>query len=196
MSAKLRLALAIGAALLLLVVLWRLAGGDEEAIPAGIVAAPEPSAAGDHEAPRAQLFFPGGDDVLHLEERELPATTDPEEAATLIASAVLAGPQTEQLRGPLPPGVEVGSLDFSADGTIYVDLVSETFANPPASGTRVELLSLYSLVNSIVHNVDGAKAVVILWNGRQRVTFGGHIDTSHPVRPEMGLVAEDARLLP
>ncbi|MCZ6508438.1 MAG: GerMN domain-containing protein, partial [Acidobacteria bacterium] len=146
--------------------------------------------------PRVQLFFPGADDVLHLEESRLPRTDDPEEAATLIASAVLAGPESARLRPPLPPGIEVGSLDFSADGTVYVDLVSETFATPPASGTRVELLSLYSLVNSIVHNVEGAKSVVILWNGRQPVTFGGHIDTSHPVRPDMGLVARDARLLP
>lgn len=195
-NAKLLSALAIGAALLLLVVLWLLLGGEEETVPAGMVPTPEPSPAEDLEAPRVQLFFPGGDDVLHLEERQLPATTDPEEAATLIASAVLAGPETEHLRGPLPPDIEVGSLHFSADGTVYVDLVSETFASPPASGTRVELLSLYSLVNSIVYNVEGAKSVVILWNGRQPVTFGGHIDTSHPVRPEMGLVAEDARLLP
>ena len=52
-----------------------------------------------------------------------------------------------------------------------------------------EMLSLFSLVHSLVENVESASSVVILWNGRQPPTFSGHIDTSHPVVPLPGLVA-------
>jgi len=196
MGVKMPLALAVGAALLLILVLWIFLPSDKETVSVATAPLPEDKPVGDLEIRPTLLFFPGNDDVLHVEARELPAASDIKEQASLIARAVLAGPTTDGLQPPLPPGIAVGHLDVSADGAVYLDLVSETFTKPPARGTRVELLSLYSLVNSIVHNVEGAESVVILWNSRQPVTFGGHIDTSRPVRPEMGLVADNATLLP
>ena len=38
-------------------------------------------------------------------------------------------------------------------------------------------------VNRVVQNGPGARSVVVLWNGRQPRTFGGHIDTSRPLLP-------------
>ncbi len=35
----------------------------------------------------------------------------------------------------------------------------------------------------MVENVPGARSLVVLWNGRQPRTFGGHIDTSRPLLP-------------
>ena len=136
-----------------------------------------------------ELFFPGPDDRLHGEERELPLGIDPREVAALIAEAIVAGPTQEELIAPFPADVHVASVDISEDGIVYVDLESESRAFPLASGSRVEMLTLYSLVNSIVHNIEPAHSVVMLWNGRQLLTFGGHIDTTHPVQPEPGLLA-------
>ncbi len=189
MGVKMPLALAVGAALLLILVLWIFLPSDKETVSVATAPLPEDKPGGDLEIRPTLLFFPGTADVLHVEARELPAAGDIKAQASLIAIAVLAGPTTDGLQPPLPPGIAVGHLDVSADGAVYLDLVSETFAKPPARGTRVELLSLYSLVNSIVHNVDLADKVVVLWNGRQPVTFAGHVDTSRPLRFEPSLLA-------
>lgn len=141
------------------------------------------------ETATAELFFAGPGDRLHSEHRELPRTSDPEERVFWIASAVVEGPTTEKLAKTFPDAVTIASVDLSQDGTVYVDLQSEEHARLPALGSRMELLTLYSLVNSIVHNVDLANKVVILWNGRQPVTFAGHIDTSRPLHFEPSLIA-------
>ena len=141
------------------------------------------------ESATIELFFPGPDDRLHSEERELPPGIDSRGVAAFIAEAIVAGPTQEELVAPFPTDVHVGSVDISEEGVVYVDLESESRAFPPASGSRVEMLTLYSLVNSIVHNVEPARLVVVLWNGRQLVTFGGHIDTTHPVQPQPDLLA-------
>jgi hypothetical protein len=100
-----------------------------------------------------------------------------------VVEALLEGPRTERAFRPFPEGVTRGEVHVTADGVAYVDLISSGNPTPPFEGSTVELLTLYSLVNSVVENVPGARAVVVLWNGRQPRTFGGHIDTTRPLLP-------------
>lgn len=51
----------------------------------------------------------------------------------------------------------------------------------PAMGATEELLAVYSLVNSLTANNLGVDRVVLMWNGEQRPTFAGHIDTTRPL---------------
>ena len=136
-----------------------------------------------------RLFFPGLEGELVPEMRELPIRDDPRAMARSIMTGLIAGPASDELRAPLPLEVEVGGIDISIDGVLYLDLRSATYDSPPVTGSRDEMLSLFSLVHSLVENLEAASSVVILWNGRQPSTFGGHIDTSHPVVPLPSLVA-------
>jgi hypothetical protein len=102
---------------------------------------------------------------------------------------VLSGPTDPELSAPFTRPLKVGSVDVSPEGVIFVDLLTEDGTPPLPRGSTEEMLALYSLVNSIVLNLEGAKAIVLLWNGRQLETLSGHIDTARPVRPDPALIA-------
>ena len=63
---------------------------------------------------------------------------------------------------------------------------------PPVTGSRGELLVVYSFVNSILANVPEARGVVLMWNGSQRPTFAGHVDTTRPLPAERKWLAQMA----
>lgn len=158
---------------------------EDEARPATPSDTPLVAAEGDQV--RLQLFFPGGGGALVSEERALTVEGAGADLRT-IAAEVLAGPETEGLYAPFPQGTEVGSVFISDAGIAYVDLVS-TSANPPSSGSRQEMLSVYSVVNSVQANLPELAGVVLLWNGQQRPTFAGHLDTGRPLEENRLLVA-------
>ena len=172
-------ALVVGAAVVLAVValVWWSAG-DRDAAPAP--AGEEPAPIGGGETTNAELYFPNTAGWLGVESRELPAAASAEERARQVAGALLAGPTEPGHVAPLGDGVELASLHL-ADGVVYLDLAAAQLAYPPVSGSRGELLVVYSFVNSILANVPEARGVVMLWNGSQRPTFAGHVDTTRPL---------------
>ena len=52
----------------------------------------------------------------------------------------------------------------------------------------LELLRVFGMVNTVLANDERARAVVLLWNGSQRQTFAGHVDTSRPLVADHRLV--------
>jgi hypothetical protein len=129
------------------------------------------------------LYFPGPGGRLRREQRSIEGSADPSRVAARVVQALLEGPSSEQSFRAFPEDVTLGEVHVTGDGVTYVDLISTGNPTPPFEGSTVELLTLYSLVNSVVENVPGARSVVVLWNGRQPRTFGGHIDTSRPLLP-------------
>lgn len=135
------------------------------------------------------LYFPGPGGWLYVERQELSGAGEPVERITEVVAALLAGPQGTSLRPPLPDGVTLGRAYLLADGTAMIDLESVDRAPPPASGSRREMLTVYSLVNSVVLNVPEVERLVLLWNGEQPSSFAGHLDTARPLVPNRWLVA-------
>ena len=148
------------------------------------VAAAGAAPAGPTETATVSLLFLGGDGFLHAESREvaLPLTADGR-VATVVA-ALLAGPRGKGLVAPLPAGVAVADAYVDAQGVAYVDLAAKDLPAPPASGSALELVRVYSLVDTVLANEPRARSVVLLWNGVQRTTFAGHVDTSVPLRED------------
>ena len=144
----------------------------------------DPAASGGGETTSAELYFPNTAGWLSAESRELPAAGSAEERAAQVAEALLAGPAEPRHLAPLGEGVALASLHLSSDGVVYLDLAAARLAAPPVSGSRGELLVVYSFVNSILANVPEARGVVMMWNGNQRPTFAGHIDTTRPLSAE------------
>jgi hypothetical protein len=135
------------------------------------------------------LYFPSSGGRLVREQREIDGSADPSRLARHLVQAVLDGPQSDRAFRTLPEGITIGEVRVSADGVAYVDLVSLANPSPPIAGSTGELLTLYSLVNSVVENVPGARSLVVLWNGRQPRTFAGHVDTSRPLLPSPELAS-------
>jgi hypothetical protein len=127
-----------------------------------------------------ELWVPDGIG-LRVERRELQVTAAPKDRIRKIAETLLA-PRPDKSR-LFPEGVALSGVQLSQEGTVYLNLVWEGHEDPPASGSTEEMQRVYSLVNSITTNVPEARQVVLLWNGLQRATFSGHLDTSRPLAP-------------
>jgi spore germination protein GerM len=143
-----------------------------------------------------ELYFPGGGKRLYAERRPVspPAPPNGEEPTLAdrvrtVVEALLAGPESAGRRSPLPEGVTLVSVYMGTGGVAYLDFQAPDGAPPPATGSMAELLTVYSIVNSVLRNVPEVRAVGLLWNGNQRATFSGHVDTRRPLLANPRLLA-------
>lgn len=182
-------AVALAGVLALLWLLWRDvggrgAGGPDEAGPEGRPATFE-------------IYLPGEGGYLHPEERELAVTGEAASRARAIVLAVLDGPgeagRERGLERPFPEDVGLLDLYLTADGTAFVDLGAEGREIPPAGGSLAEMMMVYSVVDSLVLNLPEVERVALLWNGVQRESFSGHLDTSVPLEADEELLAASVR---
>lgn len=135
------------------------------------------------------LYFPADQGRLRAERRELEVTDSTRDRVRKILEALLAGPTAAGLVRPFPEGVTVGSVLVSQTGTVFVDLRWPGHQESPESGSTEEIQRIYSVVDSVALNVPQATRVVLLWNGTQRPSFSGHLDTSRPLLPDRTLLA-------
>ena len=114
----------------------------------------------------------------------------------------------EELLPALPAEVRLLAVEL-IDGVAYVDLTtaagdsgtgagagtagrSAVVLERPAMGLTEELLAVYSLVNSLTANNLRIDRVVLMWNGEQRPTFAGHVDTTRPLMADLERNAESS----
>ena len=142
----------------------------------------------------ATLYFPGPENKLYEESRELPATENTEDRVRAVVTALLEGPRepdaaSRGLVAPFPEGVSLATVYRSANGSAFLDFESPEGAPPPAVGSAAELQIVYSVVNSVVESAPSVERVAILWNGSQPATLSGHVDIARPLAPRRGLIA-------
>ena len=130
----------------------------------------------------ARLFFPSGEDRLLPQEAPVTSGIGARSRAAGAVAALLSVPPVAPRVAVFPPEVKLGKLLLLEDGTVIVDLRSDPAAEPPQSGSTVELLRIYAVVHTVLRNVPEANWVVLLWNGVQRSSLAGHVDTGHPLR--------------
>lgn len=102
-----------------------------------------------------------------------------ENKARVIVTKLIEGKDAALLRSPIPQGTKLKSV-FINGKIIIVNLSSEFMNNLPA-GIDSELLAVYSIVDSLLYNIDSAEAVQILIDGEKVLTVGGHLDISTPL---------------
>lgn len=169
---------------------WQRDAGDDAASePVAAEPTLSPAPLSGEELLAADLYFPGTGGGLQAERHELPMSADASERISTVVAALLAGPRGAGLQAPLPEGVSVRKVYLTEGGTAFLDLESVAGAPPPASGSLREMLTVYSLTNTVLLNFDEVKSLVLLWNGRQRTTFAGHLDTMRPLSANTDLIA-------
>lgn len=188
MSLRLILAILGGAiavaALVVFLVLPRGGAPEDEA------ETPEPEEI-ERQAVPFELYFPGPGGRLHVEERELAVPDEIRGRARALVLAVLGGPEDPDLARPFPS--EVGLLElYLVEDTAYVDLGAPELEHPPSGGSLAERTMVFSLVDTLALNLPEVDRVVLLWNGVQRESFSGHLDTSVPLEPSRELLARPA----
>jgi hypothetical protein len=134
-----------------------------------------------------RLYFesPNGDGLVS-EEREIAFAEDLTTQLRTVVEELVRGP-TGDLLPTLSADTRVLEVFVTARGVAYVNLSSEATALP--GGSREELLTVYSVVNSLVTNFPAVSRVQILVEDRMASSFAGHVDVSRPLPPDMTLVA-------
>lgn len=135
------------------------------------------------------LYFPGENGLLMAERREIRTTGEAEDQVAAVVRLVLTGPESDSLAAPFATEVTLAAVQLSPSGVVYIDLKGKDGAGPPSGGSTEERQRWMSLVNSVALNVPEARRVVLLWNGVQPETLGGHFDASRPFAPDLAMVA-------
>ena len=141
------------------------------------------------EVPRepVHLYFADRNNThLTAEQRLLPRPGDTAALARLIIEALIQGPETGLVR-TLPKTGKVAAVFITQDGTAYVDL-DESIRKDHPGGSRTELLTVYSIVNSVVLNIAEVDSVKLLIGGQEVDTLAGHISLNSPIEANMLMV--------
>ena len=147
---------------------------------------PEEPAASAERTINVKLFFQAADRPgLVMEERTVPFSSDLGTQLKAVVAELVQGSKSG-LVATLPPETKVLEVFVSARGVAYVDLSKE--ASQGTAGSHDELLSVYSIVNSLTVNFPAVTRVQILLEDRPTDTLAGHVDLSRPLTADMTLL--------
>jgi spore germination protein GerM len=179
------------AVVLLALIIIFFSGGGREKIKRFVEAnVPEPQdgAAAAAAVKTVTLFFlDDADDLLHKETREIAAGPTAAEEAERALAELIKGSE-KGLVSPLPPQTRVRQVFIGKDGLATVDF-SRDIVEKFSYGSTMELGAVYAVVNTLTFNFKAVKRVVILVEGAEKETLGGHVDLSRAFLPDYSLVA-------
>jgi germination protein M len=165
--------------------------GASEEEPASGIEAGVPARPGEKEAERqisVRLYFVAPDQPgLLPEERSVPFSDDLSRQLRMVVEELVRG-STTGLLPTLPPSTKVLEVFVTARGIAYLDLSKEA-VELEDRGSRSELLTVYSIVNSLTSNFPAVKRVQILVEDKPVETLAGHVDLSRPLLPDLTFVA-------
>lgn len=96
----------------------------------------------------------------------------------LIVQELINGPKMEDLLHTLPEGTRLLALEIK-EGIAYLNF-SKELRSKHSGGTTGELMTIYSLVNSLTE-LEEVEMVQLLLEGRVEETIFGHIETGVPI---------------
>ena len=130
------------------------------------------------------LYFSDSDNAFLIsEERSLSALIRPEELGRQILNALMEGPK-QALERTIPEGTLLRGFYILQNNTAYVDLSREIRDHHPG-GAKSELMTIYSMVNSLILNIPEIETVKILVEGKEEATLAGHVDLRFPLQANM-----------
>jgi len=133
-------------------------------------------------------FAEPNSESLIIEKRKVEATGDLTSRSKQVILELIKGPDTS-LTGTIPPGTTLRNLSINSDGIAFVDFSSELTSRHPG-GSSAELLTIYSIVNSLTLNFKGIEKVQILVEGKKVETIAGHIFAMMPFEADMKIVGK------
>jgi hypothetical protein len=149
--------------------------------PAGGVAAEGPKI-------KATLFFASedGQRLVGVEQDVALAEGTVAQARTLV-EALLTVPAPAPYSATVPQGTAVRGVYVSDRNEVFVDLDGTVRSDHPG-GSMQELLTVYSVVNTVLVNLPTMTEVQILIDGQEADSLAGHVDLRRPLRKNEGLI--------
>ena len=123
---------------------------------------------------------------LIAEKRHVVKEDDPAQQGAEIVKALLDGSKTGNLP-TFPPHVTLRGIRLDKEGVALVDFSADLIKFHPG-GSTAEMVTIYSLTNTLTANVPDIKAVKILVEGKELSSIKGHISTINPFKPDPDLL--------
>jgi hypothetical protein len=133
---------------------------------------------------KARLFYVADDGLrLTAVEQDVPFAEGTAEQARQIIESQIA-PVTEPLVSAVPPGTALRAVYVTDRGQAYVDFSRELVAGHSGGSTN-ELLTVYTIVDSLTANLPAVMSVQVLVEGKQVETLAGHVDLRRPLEKNL-----------
>ena len=104
------------------------------------------------------------------------------DAETIVAE-LIKGPHSAALLPTVPSGTRLLNA-YELGDLLVLDFTHELQTNH-AGGSTGELLTVYSIVNTLTQNLDGIERVQLLVEGEEVETLAGHLDLTKPLLPNL-----------
>lgn len=128
-----------------------------------------------------RLFFALEKGLAEEERLIIKQSTVAEEAKQAV-DELIKGP-SERLFPTIPQGTRLLNLFVDRQGIAYVNFDAQLRENH-AGGSFGELLTVYSIVDTLAANFPQIKKVQILLEGNEVPTLVGHLDLQKPLSPK------------
>jgi len=154
--------------------------------PAGSIGGP--TTAGEKQ--KVKLYFSDlNERFLIPEERYITKRRSPDEMVRALAEELIKGPHTTDLVETFPKETDLRGGTVK-NGVAYLDFGRNLIDLHPG-GSASEMMTIYSLTNTIILNVPSVTQVKILIDGNTLETIKGHIDTSKPFPVNSEVIVEN-----
>ncbi len=120
------------------------------------------------------------------ERREILKKNALKEEATETVVELIKGPKGKLLR-TLPPRTKLLNLQINDAGVAKVNF-NQALSKDHPGGSSAEMMTVYSVVNSLSLNFHPIKRVQILIDGKPIETITGHLSLKQPVSPKPDLI--------
>ena len=138
------------------------------------------------------LYFadPEGDYLIG-EQRQMAKIDDLEKEAEALVSELAKGPRGK-LIPTLPSRTKLLGLRLDEKGVARVNMNGALTRDHPG-GTSAEMMTVYSIVNSLTSNFAEIKKVQILVEGKAIETIAGHLSLKGPLPPNPSLIKKTGK---
>lgn len=140
-----------------------------------------------------RLYYESPQMLLGAETRNIALPESPAAAIPVVVRELLKGPSKPPLGRLLPPDTVLRGAYVLPGGTVVVDLGGATLSQGWGTGSHQELMSVYSLVQSLSANFAEARRVRLLINGTPAETLAGHVSLAKSLAPLPNLVEPASR---
>jgi spore germination protein GerM len=133
------------------------------------------------------LYFADDDEAYLIgEKREILRRETVEEEARELLSELIKGPKGKMIP-TVPPHVRVIDLEMKIEGVARANF-NQALSKDHPGGSSAEIMTVYSIVNSLTANFPQIKQVQILEEGKEVETIAGHLSLRKPISPNLALL--------
>jgi spore germination protein GerM len=123
---------------------------------------------------------------LVAEQRSVAAPVSLEERIEAAVKELLKGPRASLVR-TIPQSVELKDVRMEGDRVAWLNF-SPSLVSAHPGGSTAELMTIYSIVNTVALNFSEVHKVGILVDGKRIDTLAGHLDCRDPFAPDKTVI--------